>query len=124
MTLFEYENQTNHAIGMQGEEFAAQYLIERGYEVLERRYKTKFGEIDLIVEKDDVLCFVEVKLRQKLEDALHSVTLRARRRIEQSALYYISENPQVQDKSMRFDVIAIAKPFHVTHLDNAWEAGA
>ncbi len=116
--------QTNHAVGIQGEDMAAVYLEEQGYAVLERRYKTKFGEIDLIVEKDEVVCFVEVKIRQTLEDALASVTLRARRRIEQSALFYISQNPEIQGNPMRFDVIAIVKPFQITHLDNAWEVGA
>lgn len=115
---------TNHAIGLQAEEYASRYLIENGYKILEHRYKTKYGEIDLIVEKDDILCFVEVKKRQTLDDALFSVDQRTRHRIEQSALFYISQNPKAQDKSMRFDVIAVSKPFLVTHLDNAWEVGA
>ncbi len=115
---------TNHAIGLQAEDMAAEYLADQGYKIIERRYKTKYGEIDLIVEKNDILCFVEVKTRQTLEDALACVDLRTRRRIEQSALFFISQTPEIVDKSMRFDVIAIAKPFKITHLDNAWEAGA
>lgn len=118
------KNKTNHAIGLQAEDMAAEYLVAEGFDILEHRYKTKYGEIDLIVEKNNILCFVEVKTRQKLENALSSVNFKTRRRIEQSALFYISENPEIQNKSMRFDVIAIAKPFQITHLDNAWEAGA
>lgn len=117
-------NHTNHAIGLQAEALAAEYLKEQNFLIIEQRYKTKYGEIDLIVEKDDMLCFVEVKIRQKLDDALASVNKRTRRRIEQAALFYISQNPKKHDKSMRFDVIAIAKPFQITHLDNAWEVGA
>ncbi len=115
---------TNHAVGVQGEDMAAQYLLQQGYNILARRYKTKFGEIDLIVEKEHILCFVEVKIRQSTAEALESITARARTRIEKSALYYLSEHPEMMGRGMRFDVIAIAKPFQITHLDNAWEAGA
>lgn len=113
---------THYARGVRAENQAAQYLEKQGYRILETRYKTKFGEIDLIVFKDDVLCFVEVKTRNTLSEALESVTPRSQKRIEQSALYFLSEYPEYGDKGMRFDVVAITSPFQITHLDNAWEA--
>ena len=68
--------ETSYARGVRAEEAAAQYLGQRGYEILCKRYKTKFGEIDLIVQKDNIICFVEVKMRGDIAQALESVTSR------------------------------------------------
>lgn len=120
---------TSHQTGLWAEELAAKILREAGYEILAERYKTRYGEIDLIVSNDDTLVFVEVKARQNLEDSLYAVTPKTRRRIEQSALHYISENPELADMGMRFDVIAVGKGgkdggISVEHLDNAWGVGS
>lgn len=111
-------------IGMQAETIAMEYLIAQGYVILEQRYKTQYGEIDLIVEKHDFLCFVEVKLRQTFEKALESVSARSRKRIENAALHYMGEHPCKQDKYMRFDVIGVTHGMEITHLDNAWQSQA
>ena len=121
--------ETSYSRGTWAEGQAAAYLEERGYEVLHKRYKTKFGEIDLITQKGDMVCFVEVKMRGNKADALEAITKRARKRIENSALFFLSENPEFMSFDMRFDVIAIYKSgnmegFEITHLDNAWEVGA
>lgn len=115
---------TNYAKGVMAEERARSYLRESGYKILETRYKTKFGEIDIIAEKGAVLCFVEVKIRQTLEDALMSVTPRARKRIELSALHFLSVYPEYVRYDMRFDVVAITASFDIVHLDNAWESSS
>lgn len=111
---------TNFAKGVAAEDLAARYLTDKGYVILAQRYKTKFGEIDLIAQKGDVLHFIEVKTRQTQEEALYSITPRAQRRIEQSALYFLSTHPRYNDCAMQFDVIAISAPFEILHLDNAW----
>ena len=56
--------QFNRKVGKEGEEIAARFLLDKGYKILERNYHTRFGEIDLIAVKNDVLTFVEVKLKQ------------------------------------------------------------
>jgi putative endonuclease len=114
--------QTNFAKGMDAEEHAAEYMLRQGYEVLARRYKTKGGEIDLIARRKKQICFVEVKVRQTETEALEAVTPRTQKRIEAAALYFISMHPEYADCDMRFDVIAITRPFKILHLDNAWEA--
>ncbi len=116
--------QTNYARGVQAEAKACEYLIEQGYQILKQRYKTKFGEVDIVALYENVLCFVEVKMRQDIQAALESVSARSCRRIENSALYFVSQHPQYERYDIRFDVIAITKPFQITHLDNAWQAGA
>lgn len=113
---------TSYARGVRAEDIAAEFLAQKKYKILERRYKTRFGEIDLIAQKKNLVCFVEVKARNSEEDALFSVTPRSRKRIENAALLYLSEHPEFTSSDMRFDVIAISKDFRVLHLDNAWEA--
>ncbi len=123
---------SSYSRGVWAEDEAARYLCGQGFSMLKKRYKTKFGEIDLITQKDNLICFVEVKIRQSEAEALESITLRSRKRIENSALFFLSENPEFMSYDMRFDVIAVFKSgnscdiddFEITHLDNAWEAGA
>ena len=116
--------ETSYARGVRAEEEARRYLEHKGFDILQTRYKTKFGEIDLITKKDNLLCFVEVKVRKNKIDAFDSVTPRTRRRIENAALFFLSVYPDYMDCDMRFDVVAIAPSFGITHLDNAWEAGS
>ena len=119
-------DETNYARGVRAEEEATRYLEALSYKILRQRYKTKFGEIDLIVQKDNLLCFVEVKMRRNIAEALESITSRAQKRIENSALFFLSENPDYMNCDMRFDVIAMSYSedgtLDITHLDNAWEA--
>lgn len=125
--------------GVAAEGVAADYFKALGFEILKQRYKTKVGEIDLIVQKDRALIFVEVKSHADISASLYAVTERPRRRIEQAALHFIAENPQCTDFEMRFDVVAVPETMlcadgradahnllgseGVQHLDNAWLAG-
>lgn len=110
--------------GMQGEEMAAQMFERKGFEILERRYKTKFGEVDIIAAQDDVLVFAEVKARKTIDDALLSIRPQARQRIQNAALYFLSTHEEYASYDMRFDVVAIAEnqsgAISLSHLDNAW----
>ncbi|MGH1378799.1 MAG: YraN family protein [Alphaproteobacteria bacterium] len=120
------QSDTNYARGIRAEGAAKSYLEEDGYEILHERYKSKFGEIDIIAIKDRVLCFVEVKMRKTVHEALESVTAKSQKRIENTALLFLSNNPDYTNYNMRFDVVAISysndDKLSITHLDNAWEA--
>lgn len=126
MGTSKHTEDTNYARGVRAEEEAARHLEVLGYKILRQRYKTKFGEIDLIVQKDNLLCFVEVKIRRNIAEALESITPRAQKRIENSALFFLSEHLDYMNCDMRFDVIAMRcapdGTLDITHLDNAWEA--
>lgn len=50
-------------LGDMGEEFATKYLVDKGYQIIDRNFRTKFGEMDIIAKKDDCLHFIEVKTR-------------------------------------------------------------
>lgn len=116
------DSPTNYTKGVKAEDVAAKFLEEKGYKILERRYKTRYGEIDIIALCKTVLCFVEVKTRSSYEEALQAVTPRTCRRIEKSALFFLSQELSYLSHDVRFDVVAITRGGEIWHLDNAWEA--
>lgn len=79
--------------GKLGEELAALMLEEKGYEILERNYRCRFGEIDIIARKRDILTFVEVKTRSgdAYGTAAEAVTWTKQQKIRQTALQYLNE---------------------------------
>ena len=96
------------SLGKLGEDLACRELSRRGYAVLARRYRTRFGEIDIVCRHDDVLVFVEVKARQsrRYGDAAEAVTRRKQRRVAAMALDYLSRARSL-DVRCRFDVVTI-----------------
>ncbi|MBU0951254.1 MAG: YraN family protein [Elusimicrobia bacterium] len=95
-------------IGRQGEDEAALYLKENGYRIIERNFKTRFGEIDIIAfDKYDVV-FIEVKKRADASYGLaqSAVDFRKQRKLAKMAFYYIKLK-RFNDKNFRFDVLAI-----------------
>jgi len=120
---------TSYSKGVLAEDLAAKQLMRGGYKLLKQRYKTKFGEIDIIAQKKNLIIFVEVKAHRCVSDSLYAVTPKARKRIEQSALWFLSENPDYVSYDMRFDVIAFEGDLrdgsiYGEHLDNAWMLGS
>lgn len=122
MTLIHHKEKT-YDWGLKAEKMAAGYLKLKGYKILQERYKTPYGEIDLIAQKKNMIAFIEVKARKTNRDALESITPKMKKRIADAALYYISQN-QTDDMDLRFDLITVTPPFSVHHLDNAWTVDA
>lgn len=91
-------------LGKTGEELTAKYLESYGFKIIAKNYSSKYGEIDLIAQKQDVLAFIEVKLRQNKDFYLSElITLSKQRKIIKTALRYIAIN-NIKDKIFRFDV--------------------
>ncbi len=95
-------------LGKLGEELACRELERRGYAVLARRHRTRFGEIDIVCERDRSIVFVEVKARRttRFGSAAETVSLRKRRRIGAIALDYLSWTGRL-NSPCRFMVVAI-----------------
>lgn len=95
------------ALGDWGEDLAADYLRRRGYEILERQYRCRFGEVDLIARRGRVVCFVEVKTRTNLALGLprEYVDRRKRERLRLTAACYLEEAGE--DWGARFDVAEV-----------------
>ena len=94
--------------GQFGEEIAKNYLIKNGYRIIERNFRTKFGEIDIIAEKGDYIIFIEVKFRKNPEfgNAEEAINLHKLKKIENTANFYL-KNFYKKNKNPRIDVIAI-----------------
>ena len=106
--------------GINAERYAAFILKLKGYRILERRYKTPVGEIDLIARRGKTTAFIEVKARKDFIQAKESITAHQRRRIERAASLYMSKlkgNPH-----LRFDAILVSG-WKLKHLVNAWRVG-
>ncbi len=112
------------ASGAWGEDLALRYLTRRGYRLVERNYRTRRGEIDLIVRTEDTLVFVEVKLRRGtgFGDPLEAVTPRKQATLRSLAVEYLSErNPHFD--TLRFDVVGILagrEGLRVRHVEDAF----
>lgn len=110
--------------GDRGEEIALKYLTGQGYELVERNYRTRYGEIDLVLRQKNTLVFVEVKLRTGTGygDPLESVTPRKQDQVRAVAEQYLDEvEPQFTD--LRFDVVGIIVgngKSTVSHVENAF----
>ncbi|MBO4859103.1 MAG: YraN family protein [Treponema sp.] len=114
----------NRETGLSGEERAAQYLLEKGYEVLERNWRTKTGEIDIIAKKAETLVFVEVKtLPQATPDMLSSVLNRQKlQRILKTSKRFLLNHRQYSNSYIRYDVIVLDMQGlpEVYHIENAF----
>ena len=118
--------ESRREIGERGEKMAREYLIDRGWTVLETNFRTKQGEIDIIAIRDDrtpgpTVAFVEVKTRSGSIEAKASVTAAKRKQIVRMAKIYIHRHP-CDLAVLRFDVIAIDLPRQIEHYEGAFDA--
>ncbi|MBD9374116.1 YraN family protein [Rhizobium sp. ARZ01] len=99
---------------------AALYLIAKGYRVLAIRYRTKLGEIDLIVRKRDLVICAEVKARGSEESAVFAVTSTAQQRIRAASDLWLARQRDAHRLSVRYDIIAVL-PWRIPrHLPDAF----
>ena len=108
--------------GLFGEAVAAVYLVSKGYRVLDRRYRTPVGEVDLIVRRGGITAFVEVKVRPTLTEALEAVTPRQQRRVVAAAGHWFAEKMPDLDCDCRFDVVAVCGRRLPHHVEGAFTA--
>ena len=104
--------QSRIALGKIGETLAATELERRGYVVLERRYRRRGGELDIVARDGGTVVFVEVKTRDGRDfgEAAEAVTARKRRRLTLLALDYMARH-RLTECACRFDVVSI-------HMEN------
>ena len=112
----------NQRIGKWGEDTAAEYLAQRGYEIIARNTRTPYGEIDIIAKQNDISIFIEVKTRTSNTMGLpeEAITSRKRQHMLAAADQYAAEH---EIDHWQIDVIAIegkpgSKPM-ITYFENA-----
>ena len=108
--------------GLSAESRAALFLIAKAYRIVARRWKTPFGEIDIVARRRSVLAFVEVKARERLDDAAEAVTERGKARIVAAAKLWLAHHPGDAQCAIRFDVILIAPGKLPRHIENAFDS--
>ncbi len=96
--------------GQEGETVAVRHLKKCGYKILERNYRNKIGEIDIIAKDRDTIVFVEVKTRRNdhFGGPKWAVTYRKQQKISMVALAYLKEL-RMSDRKARFDVVTVVE---------------
>lgn len=112
-------------VGQRAEDAALAYLSERGLRVVERNFRCRAGEIDLIMRDGACLVFVEVRYRRsdRYGSPAESVAARKQARLLAAAQYYLQTHPAERALAMRFDVIAVkpAQPgLHIEWISDAF----
>lgn len=95
--------------GIKGENIAASYLVKKGYKIIEKNFRARGGEIDIIAIDGDTLVFVEVKARSTREfgSPLEAITYRKIKSLIKTAQFYKIKNPGLPE-NMRIDAVAIS----------------
>ena len=109
-------------LGLSAESRAAMLLIAKAYRIVARRWKTPFGEIDIVARRRRALVFVEVKARDSVDAAVAAVTERSKRRIIAAAELWLAHHPDDAGSDIRFDVILVAPGKMPRHIANAFDA--
>lgn len=119
----------NQRLGTSAEGLAEQLLRKKGYRILERNIRLPGGEVDMIVQQDDLLVFVEVKARRTNEygGARHAINRRKEERMIKLAAQFLAwKTPENSEpRPCRFDVILWQQTmngrFEIQHIENAFE---
>lgn len=107
-------------VGADKERLACAYLDSRGLRLLERNYRCRRGEIDLVMREADTLVFVEVRFRAstRFGTPAETVDLKKQRRLAAAAAHYLQQNPN--NLPCRFDVIALSGPNRIDWIRGAF----
>ena len=109
--------------GSDTENLACNYLQVNGLQFVQKNYRIRTGEIDLIMRDGNVLIFVEVRYRksQRYGGALHSIDPRKQARIIRTAQHYLQY--RAPDAQVRFDVVAVEGDNGIQWIKNAFDLG-
>ena len=114
----------NKQTGEDGENRATEYLIAKGFAIIERNWRTKGGEIDIIADKNDTIVFVEVKTLPNgtLDMIQRELNSQKRQRIIKTSKRFLLNHRQYSNSYIRYDVIVIDMPGlePVYHIENAF----
>jgi len=114
----------SHELGKAGQKAAEAFLKSKGYEIIDRNFHTRSGELDLVVRDGDYIVFVEVKARKSLEYGYprEAITRTKQKRILKTALAYLTQN-HLHNSNIRFDVVEVLLQqgqTYASHIENAF----
>ncbi len=101
-------NSAKRDLGRYGESLAIEFLVQKGYRILEKNFRTRYGEIDIIAKEGSILCFVEVKTRHSCfsQTGWEAVSYAKRKKLTQMARFYLTRK-RWEPGIVRFDCILI-----------------
>ncbi len=110
--------------GKHGEKIASNFLERKDYKIIRRNFNTKFGEIDIICRRNEIVVFVEVKWRNNFnyKQTCESISVPKTNRIRKTASIFLQEIGE-RDAVCRFDVITIfekGNSIEISHIENAF----
>jgi putative endonuclease len=119
-TIISADGTSTIEIGATSEDRAVEHLVRRGYRIVERNYRCKLGELDIIARDGTTLVFVEVRSRRNGEhgSALVAVGWPKRRKVSRVAMQYLAHR-KPRFELARFDVVAITGG-ELVHIKDAW----
>ena len=117
---------TKYQAGMQAQQLAESHLADKGYRILERNYRIRTGEVDIIAQHGNYIVFVEVKFRRSVDFGYprESVGIAKQQRIIRTAMHYIAVR-NIDGLDFRFDVIEVLAQggkVEINHIENAFNA--
>ena len=116
------ERQIAFKLGLSAENRAAALLLAKGFRIAARRWRSPAGEIDIVARRGNLLIFVEVKARARLDYAAYSVTERQQRRVAAAASAWLAAHPDDAMSDMRLAAILVAPRSLPRHIAGAFEA--
>lgn len=105
--------------GLIAETFAIIYLRLKFYQIIAKRFKSPFGEIDIIARKGNQIIFIEIKARHDTS-LMDFISKRQQGRINKAAQYFLLRHPKYQSCNIRFDAIIMNKYFWPKHFKSYW----
>ncbi|MBU8897081.1 YraN family protein [Corallococcus sp. H22C18031201] len=113
--------------GNTAEDSAVRFLEARGWRVRARNWTCRYGELDVVAERDEFVCFVEVRMRSSTVcgEPVDTVSFAKQRRVVKAAMHYLFQY-DVRERMVRFDVISVVgRGAHATveHIPGAFDAG-
>jgi putative endonuclease len=98
-------------IGQRAEDIAAEFLLAQGLQILERNYRRRLGELDIVAREGDVLIIAEVRMRasERYGGAAASVDGRKQRRLARAAAQLLQQRKDFSHLRVRFDVVAVSE---------------
>ena len=95
--------------GLRYEQLARRYLERRGLRLIEQNFRSRFGEIDLVMLERKTVCFVEVKYRERLDfgGAFSAIPVSKRRKFVKTAQFFLARHRQYANRDARFDALLI-----------------
>ncbi len=124
--IFAFMTAATQALGEEGERIAAMWLTQRGWRILDRRFRNGHRDLDLVAEREGLVAFVEVKTRRGRDfgHPVEAVNWRKQRELVRSAAVWIARNG-VGEQTFRFDVVGVLMGYGATrvrHVENAFAA--